>query len=84
MYPRKVSKQKAARAWTKIKPTEIPAILASVETWKKTEQWRREGGRFIPYPTTFLNERRWEDEVPGAPQEMHSGGKGKFDDIPVY
>jgi len=59
VYPRKVSKQKTARAWGKIKPIEIPLILASVETWSKTEQWHREGGRFIPYPTTFLNERRW-------------------------
>ena len=82
MYPKKVLKKRTAQAWRKIKPTEIPAILASVETWKKTEQWRREGGRFIPYPTTFLNDRRWDDDVPG-PQVLHSEEKGKFDDIPV-
>jgi hypothetical protein len=83
-YPKKVAKQKTLRAWNKIKPPEVPAILASVETFKKTEQWRRDGGRFIPYPTTFLNDRRWEDEVSGASQEPRSGGEDKFDDIPIY
>lgn len=64
LYPRKVSKRKAERAWKKIKAEEVPAILASVEVWKKTDQWRKEGGRFIPHPATFLNDRRWEDDVP--------------------
>ena len=84
VYPKKISKQKAVRAWRKIKGTEIVAILTSVETWNKTEQWRREGGRFIPYPATFLNDRRWEDAVPEALRVLHSEGGGKFDDVPVY
>jgi hypothetical protein len=65
-YPRKVSKAEAWKAWKKIKPAEVPKILAGLRVWKQTEQWNRDGGRFVPYPSTFLNKRRWdiEDEQP--------------------
>ncbi|KKL94165.1 hypothetical protein LCGC14_1867430 [marine sediment metagenome] len=39
-------------------------ILAGLELWKATEQWQKDGGQFIPYPATFLNQRRWEDDPP--------------------
>ena len=30
--------------------------------------WQKEGGRFVPQPATYLNQRRWEDEsVPPPP-----------------
>lgn len=68
-YPRKIGKGDARKAWKKIKQAVslLPRILASVEEHKNSEQWRREGGRFIPYPATFLNQERWEDEVEAAP-----------------
>lgn len=28
-----------------------------------SEQWKKDGGQFIPHPTTWLNGDRWEDEV---------------------
>lgn len=62
-YPKKVAKPNALRAWKKIKPGEVPAILASIEWHKKGEDWAALGGQFIPYPATFLRNRRWEDEV---------------------
>jgi len=65
IYPRKTAKGDAERAWLKLKPSEElqRTILAVVEKAKKSEQWQREGGRFIPYPATYLNGKRWEDEV---------------------
>ena len=65
-YPKKRAKKTAERAWKKIKLCQVPAIFAAVERWKKTEEWKREGGRFIPYPATFLNDERWED----MPEEL--------------
>jgi|SoiMetStandDraft_2_1073263.scaffolds.fasta_scaffold08327_3 hypothetical protein len=64
-YPRKTAKGDAERAWRKLNPSEElqQTILAAVERAKQSEQWQRDGGRFIPYPTTWLNGRRWEDEV---------------------
>jgi hypothetical protein len=51
-------------------------MLAGVERWKQTEQWQKEGGQFIPYPATFLNQRRWEDEPAGEHSPESSVGRG--------
>jgi hypothetical protein len=59
-YPRRQAKQDAVKAWSKIAPHEVEAILAGVERQRDCEQWRR---GFVPLPATFLNNRRWEDEV---------------------
>ena len=60
-YPRKVGKPSALKAWKKISfvGTEL---LAGLERWKQTDQWQTE--TLIPHPTTFLNDRRWEDDPP--------------------
>lgn len=64
-YPRKVGKQAAIKAWSKLRPTKelTQAILQAVEYQRCSEQWRKENGRFIPNPATWLNQGRWEDEV---------------------
>ena len=64
VYPRKQDKARAARAWRKLKPEEHPAVLAGIERARSSEQWQRDGGRYVPLPSTFLNGRRWEDELP--------------------
>lgn len=66
-YPRKEAKQKAADAWKKIEPKEVPEIMAGLERLKSCKQWRDGGGKFIPHPATFLNGRRWED-TPNQPR----------------
>jgi len=63
-YPRKAGKPAAHRAWNRVRGSEIPDIRDGLNLWKATEQWQKEGGKFIPYPATFLNQRRWEDEPP--------------------
>jgi hypothetical protein len=63
-YPRKVAKQEALKAWTKLAPDialEI-RILGAVDHQRTWDAWTRDGGKFIPYPATWLNGRRWEDE----------------------
>lgn len=63
-YPRKIDKQRAFRAWQrqKIKPEALPQILAALRAQKASSQWRRDGGQYIPHPTTWINNRRWEAE----------------------
>lgn len=81
VYPKKTARPKAFQAWKKIKAAEIPVIMASIEAQKNTEQWSREGGKFIPYPASFLNQRRWEDELPEVKSGQGTGkpnGGGKF------
>ena len=66
-YPKKVSKVAAIKAWKKLKPDDAlyDTIMSALEKWKMTEEWRRDGGQYIPHPATWLNGRRWEDEIQG-------------------
>ena len=67
-YPRKEAKQAAWESFDEIEPDEklLETMITAIEAWKKSDQWTREGGRFIPHPGTWLNQRRWEDELPKA------------------
>ena len=63
-YPKKVSKATALKAWNKLKPNDdlVREILSALERQKTSVQWQKDNGQFIPYPATWLNGRRWEDE----------------------
>ena len=64
-YPHKVGKKEALRAWVKISPSEVLnlKICAALEKQKESDQWKRDGGKFIPHPSTWLNGERWNDEL---------------------
>jgi len=66
LYPKKVGKGAARKAWNKAKPSALvhQKILEAIPRAMNTDQWRRENGRFIPNPATWLNEGRWDDEPP--------------------
>lgn len=70
-YPKKVGKQDAVRAWKKIKPDAVlmGKIISGLNAWKDSDQWNKEDGQYIPYPATWLNKRKWEDEVPQKKQD---------------
>lgn len=69
-YPKKLAKRDAERAFAKINPDEklFNLILEKLELYKQSEAWLKDGGQFIPYPATWLNGRRWEDEITPAIQ----------------
>lgn len=73
LYPRKVGKQAARRAWEKLKPDLLLCSQMSQALKRQiaSEEWQRDGGRYIPHPSTWLNGRRWEDEqtAPTAQQQ---------------
>lgn len=62
-YPRKVSKSAAQKAFTKLKVTQtlLDKMLVQIERAKQTKQWQ--DPQYIPHPATWLNGRRWEDEL---------------------
>jgi hypothetical protein len=64
-YPRKVKKQTARVAWIKINPDETltAKIVKAVRVQKASRDWTKDDGRYIPHPTTWLNQHRWEDEI---------------------
>jgi predicted phage replisome organizer len=69
-YPKKLAKRDAEKAFAKINPDEklFNLILEKLELYKQSEAWLKDGGQFIPYPATWLNGRRWEDEITPAIQ----------------
>lgn len=81
LYPKKQGKGAAEKAWKKIKPTAelFGEIMNAVEAATHSEQWQRENGRFIPNPATWLNQKRWEDEIPipDYSQPPAGGNSGK-------
>ena len=65
-YPRKAAKAAALKAWQKLNPSPelVERILAHVRDHKRSPDWLKDGGQFVPHPATFLNGRRWEDDIP--------------------
>jgi hypothetical protein len=64
-YPNRVCKKIAFMAWQKLKPDKElqDKILKAIDEQSNTKQWQKNNGEFIPYPSTWLNQERWEDEV---------------------
>ena len=65
VYPKKTAKATAIKAWRKITPKDelFEKIMRALETQKKSDQWQKDSGQFIPHPATWLNQHRWEDEL---------------------
>ena len=65
-YPRHTAKVNARKAFEKINPDEelLLKMISAVEKQKQSQQWQEE--RYIPHPATWLNQKRWEDEVSAA------------------
>lgn len=65
IYPRKAGKGKARDSFRKISPNSelLEKILKAVEQQKKSEQWEKDNGKYIPNPATWLNQGRWDDEL---------------------
>jgi hypothetical protein len=68
-YPKHEAREKALKAWQKIKPVDgLPdIILNAIEKQKAYNAALKTKGEFCPewpLPATWLNGRRWEDEIP--------------------
>lgn len=81
-YPKKVGKQPAQKAWSKLHPDKelTEEILRAEEYQKGCDQWTRDSGQYIPNPATWLNQRRWEDEMPRHYEQTGKVKKFKFNE----
>lgn len=63
-YPRKVAKSVALGAFNKLNINSglLKIILEDIKKKGKSEQWLKNDGQYIPHPSTYLNQKRWEDE----------------------
>ena len=72
-YPKKVGKEAARKAFAKVKAP-IDTLLAAIEKQKRSAQWNKDNGQYIPNPATWLNQGRWEDEVGVSGRKVYHGG----------
>lgn len=61
-YPRKENKGQARKMWLKHKP-ELQAVLKAIGVQKLSDQWKKDGGKFIPHPATWINAEAWTNEI---------------------
>lgn len=63
-YPKKVKKQEVKKWFKKNKPSSelFSSMMNSLEQFRGSKDWLKDNGQYIPYPSTWLNQRRWEDE----------------------
>ena len=74
LYPVKIAGEAARNAWEQMRPSE-QAVLEGVRRWKRSEQWSRENGRFIPRAAKFLLEKQYLDH---PPQVIPKGASGEL------
>ena len=70
-YPKKVGKGYAQECFKRIKPTRklLDTMLEAIAKQKKSDMWKRDKGQYIPNPSTWLNQKRWEDDLDGETEE---------------
>ena len=71
-YPRHKDKARAWRCWKALNPSYelVSRIGAALDSDKASDEWSNP--RWIPYPATWIDDRRWEDE---ASEQKATGGK---------
>jgi hypothetical protein len=72
LYPRKVSRKDAEKAWLTLTDEQrfaaVESLPVHVRYWKASAT----GKEFLPYPATWLRGERWTDELemPAAPNPL--------------
>lgn len=62
LYPKHCGKIEARKAFSKhVRHEDMDELLSGLDKYKRTKQWSE--SKYIPYPSTFLNQERWKDGV---------------------
>ena len=84
-YPNKKNKGTAVNRWDKLKitPELFRKIMEGLARAKKSHEWNKDGGEYIPHPATWLNARGWENEykpMPGGGQPTPAPNRPQTND----
>lgn len=61
-YPNKKSRSDAEHAWVEVDAIKFTKeIMTAIDVQKKSEDWQKENGKYIPYPARWLRDGRWMD-----------------------
>lgn len=71
LYPRRVAKKLARDAWRRMGGSAQSSAIVALCDWRRV--WEFDAARrgeeamgYLPYPATWLNGERWEDELPAG------------------
>ena len=73
-YPLKLGKKEARAVWLS-SVRDPQAVLKGVDKWKRSAQWNRENGRFVPRAAKFLADGDYRVDPPGY---VPTGGTGEL------
>ena len=78
LYPRKIAKATARKAWAKLSAEQ--QLMAAKAIDSHCQYWRAKETEleFIPYPATWLNAERWEDELVIEPKKEKQSKEWMF------
>jgi hypothetical protein len=64
-YPKHKARDDAYKAWRSLNGTRPPLaeILSAIEKQKESDDWKKDNGKWIPFPATWLRAGRWDDET---------------------
>ena len=70
IYPRKWAKEAAMAAWAELNPSADmqDRIYDAIKRMARSEEWTKEGGKYVPRFDRWLRESRWTDEPMDKPQ----------------
>ena len=81
IYPRKIGKLKAQKAYdraTKDKALMPALIMTAIQSQLRGDHFKgSDGQQYVPNPATWLNQKRWEDDLPSVEQKMLEDGDWK-------
>lgn len=65
VYPNHAGKGAAWKAWTKLKPSRQlqDIMLGAIAAGRNSREWTKDSGQYVPHLSTWLNQRRWDDEL---------------------
>ncbi len=69
LYPRKMGRKDAERAWNRLTPTQQKECLEAMPNYLKYWKIKETQKDYIPYPASFLNAERWTDEIDLEPNK---------------
>ena len=66
LYPRKIAKLATQRSWKRLKNKDIESIFKVLHN--HLIRWKYKDIQFVPHASTWINQRRWEDELEVLPE----------------
>ena len=74
IYPRKIAKADARKAWTATVRTRppLPELLKALYAARASKQWTKDSGEYVPHASTWLRGERWADEYEVDLSQLHS------------